>query len=324
MRYLFTALGVLFLLAAIYMATAYFCFRKAARRGKEANIDKFLAAKQFDGYCEELSAAIAYVRLLPHEDAYITSGDGLRLHAKVFRAENERAAVLLFHGYRSDYGYFDFGAVIRKYLEKGISLLLVDQRSHGKSEGKYIGFGIKERGDCLLWAAEATRIFAGLPLVLEGLSMGATTVLMASGDDLPPEVKGIIADCGFTSPKAILSEVIRADYHLPPQQRELAIVPSFRRLRPLADRNIVLLGSFDGLYLKNLREILNALGASVAYHVTAASDMVIVGTADASVCDGADLQLAISMKNAGKNIYILKEDVFCQSVLGKGWLRILG
>ena len=217
MRYLFTALGVLFLLAAIYMATAYFCFRKAARRGREANIDKFLAAKQFDGYREELSAAIAYVRLLPYEDVYITSGDGLRLHAKVFRAENERASVLLFHGYRSDYGYFDFGAVIRKYLEKGISLLLVDQRSHGKSEGKYIGFGIKERGDCLLWAAEATRIFAGLPLVLEGLSMGATTVLMASGDDLPPEVKGIIADCGFTSPKAILSEVIRADYHLPPR-----------------------------------------------------------------------------------------------------------
>ena len=48
MKYLFTALGVLFLLAAIYMATAYFCFRKAARRGREANIDKFLAAKQFD------------------------------------------------------------------------------------------------------------------------------------------------------------------------------------------------------------------------------------------------------------------------------------
>ena len=121
-----------------------------------------------------------------------------------------------------------------------------------------------------------------------------------------------------------LKELAVADYHLPPQQRELAIVPSFRRLRPLADKNIVLLGSFDGLYLKNLREILTALGASVAHHVTAASDMVIVGTADASVCDGADLQRAVSMKNAGKNIYILKEDVFCQSVLAKGWLRVGG
>ena len=69
---------------------------------------------------------------------------------------------------------------------------------------------------------------------------------------------------------------------------------------------------------------MTALGASVAYHVTAASDMVIVGTADASVCDGADLQLAISMKSAGRNIYILKEDVFCQSLLAKGWLRVGG
>lgn len=121
-----------------------------------------------------------------------------------------------------------------------------------------------------------------------------------------------------------LKELVVADYRLPPQQRELVLAHSSSSLKPLADRNIVLLGSFDGLYLKNLQEILTELGASVAYHVTAVSDMVIVGTADASVCDGADLQRAVSMKNAGKNIYILKEDVFCQSVLAKGWLRVGG
>ena len=204
MRYLFTALGVLFLLAAIYMATAYFCFRKAARRGREANIDKFLAAKQFDGYREELSAAIAYVRLLPYEDVYITSFDGLRLHAKVFRAENERAAVLLFHGYRSDYGYFDFGAVIRKYLEKGISLLLVDQRSHGKSEGKYIGFGSHESRDAMQWLKFMTDTFGSdIQIILHGVSMGCATVMMMSGNpDLPKNVKFTVADCGYTSPWA--------------------------------------------------------------------------------------------------------------------------
>lgn len=114
-----------------------------------------------------------------------------------------------------------------------------------------------------------------------------------------------------------------ADYHLPPQQRELVLAQSANGLKPLADKQIVLLGSFDGLYVKNVQEILTALGASVAYHVTAASDMVIVGTADASVCEGADLQRAVSMKSAGKNIYILKENVFCQSVLAKGWLRVV-
>lgn len=121
-----------------------------------------------------------------------------------------------------------------------------------------------------------------------------------------------------------LKELAVADYRLPPQQRELVLAHSSTSLKPLADRNIVLLGSFDGLYLKNLQEILTALGASVAQHVTASADMVIVGMADASVCDGTDLQLAISMKSAGRNIYILKEDVFCQSLLAKGWLRVGG
>ena len=120
-----------------------------------------------------------------------------------------------------------------------------------------------------------------------------------------------------------LKELAVADYRLPPQQRELVLAHSASSLKPLADKQIVLLGSFDSLYVKNVWEILTALGASIAQHVTDSADMVIVGTADASVCDGADLQRAVSMKNAGKNIYILKEDVFCQSVLGKGWLRVV-
>lgn len=134
-----------------------------------------------------------------------------------------------------------------------------------------------------------------------------------------------LVDCGICNGcYQRLKELAVADYRLPPKQRELVLAHSSSSLKPLADRNIVLLGSFDGLYLKNLQEILTALGASVAYHVTAVSDMVIVGMADASVCDGADLQRAVSMKNAGKNIYILKEDVFCQSLLAKGWLRVGG
>lgn len=133
-----------------------------------------------------------------------------------------------------------------------------------------------------------------------------------------------LVDCGICNGcYQRLKELAVADYRLPPKQRELVLAQSAENFKPLANKQIVLLGSFDGLYLKNLREILTALGASVTYHVTAVSDMVIVGTADASVCDGADLQRAVSLKSAGKNIYILKEDVFCQSVLAKGWLRVV-
>lgn len=216
MKYVFLTLACICLLALIYMAIAYACFCSAAKRGTRANIDKFLATSKFDDYREELVAQVAFVRSLAYEHAYVESADGLRLHARIYRAKNERAAALLFHGYRSDYGLFDFSEIAKKYLDKGISLLFADQRAHGESEGKYIGFGVKERGDCVLWAREAAHIFPGLPLVIEGMSMGATTVLMASGDELPEQVRGVIADCGFTSPKAILSKVIREEYHLPP------------------------------------------------------------------------------------------------------------
>lgn len=134
-----------------------------------------------------------------------------------------------------------------------------------------------------------------------------------------------LVDCGICDGcYQKLKELAVADYRLPPKQIELVPAPAGKSLKPLADKNIVLLGSFNSLYLKNVQEILTALGASIAYHVTAAADMVIVGTADASVCDGADLQLAVSMKGAGKDIYIFKEDVFCKAMLAKGWLRVLG
>lgn len=134
-----------------------------------------------------------------------------------------------------------------------------------------------------------------------------------------------LVDCGICNGcYQRLKELAVADYRLPPKQRELVLAQSAGNFKPLANKHIVLLGSFDSLYLKNVQEMLTALGASIAYHVTAAADMVIVGTADASVCEGADLQLAVSMKSAGKNIYIFKEDVFCKAMLDKGWLRVLG
>ena len=90
-----------------------------------------------------------------------------------------------------------------------------DQRAHGKSQGKTISFGVKERRDCALWVDYLTnRLGKDIKIILVGLSMGAATVMMAS-DIVPPEnVKGIIADCGFSSPADILKEVA-AQMHYP-------------------------------------------------------------------------------------------------------------
>ena len=121
-----------------------------------------------------------------------------------------------FHGYR--------GAALRDFCggnklarESGQNTLVVDQRAHGKSGGNTITFGIRERLDCLSWVKYANQRFSsGTPIFLSGVSMGATTVLMASELKLPANVMGIIADCPYSSPEVIIRKVCREDMHLPP------------------------------------------------------------------------------------------------------------
>lgn len=147
------------------------------------------------------------------ETVEITSRDGLKLKGHWFEAEKARRIVIMVHGWRSTWSR-DFGMCAKWFREQGCSLLLVEQRSHGNSEGKYIGFGVLERYDCLKWL-DFTRARWGeqLPIYLYGISMGCATVLMASGFGLPACVKGIIADCGFTSPADIFRHIVRHKAH---------------------------------------------------------------------------------------------------------------
>ena len=113
-------------------------------------------------------------------------------------------------------------------------MLIVTQRAHGKSEGNVMTFGIKERLDCLDWIAYANERFgAKTPIILMGMSMGAATVLMAAGEDLPENVKGVIADSPFTAPSDIIRTVMK-DYKLP-----------VRLMYPLARLSAKVYGRFD-------------------------------------------------------------------------------
>jgi pimeloyl-ACP methyl ester carboxylesterase len=120
----------------------------------------------------------------------------------------------MFHGYKSS-AYLDFCGGIKFAIRSGHNVLIVDQRSHGNSDGTTITFGIKERHDCLSWIHYLNNRFGNdTPIILSGLSMGAATVLMASNLNLPDNVTGIVADCPYSSPKEILLKVCR-DMHYP-------------------------------------------------------------------------------------------------------------
>lgn len=171
---------------------------------------RMLLHSTWDRFEVPILAGAAWINSRPAEDLTLTSFDGLTLRARLLPAVGPaKGTLLLFHGYRS-MAAVDFSAVARPLHEAGFHLLFVDQRSHGRSQGKWITYGVRERQDCLAWAWLCYRRFGpDHPLFLYGMSMGATTVLLAAGLDLPPTVRGIVADCGFTAPTAILRHVLR-------------------------------------------------------------------------------------------------------------------
>lgn len=145
----------------------------------------------------------------------VTSRDGLTLSARLILPEGEvKGALIMFHGYRSEPTH-DFGPLAYDLQRLGLMLLVPDQRAHGGSEGKHITFGVKERYDAVLWAETLAGMYPHVNIALYGLSMGAATVLMASELSLPPSVKAVIADCGYTSPFEICEKVMTLDMHLP-------------------------------------------------------------------------------------------------------------
>lgn len=199
---------IIFLTFFITTLVFYF-FNIACVRGEVYDVTKLNLKKngKLEKYLTELEEAQEYLNSQHFEFVEIKSYDNLKLVAKYFEKEKSNKIIIMFHGYRS-IAENDFAAQAKWYYENGYNVLLVDQRSHGKSEGKYITFGTKEKYDVVSWCEYVTKNFENInEIILAGMSMGSTTVLLASVLNLPRNVKGIVADCGFTSPKDIISKV---------------------------------------------------------------------------------------------------------------------
>lgn len=163
------------------------------------------------------------------EEVVIRSHDGERLIGHWYPCEGAQRVMIAMHGWRSCWSR-DFGGIAPFWHENGCSLLFAEQRGQNKSSGAYMTFGLMERYDCLDWVNWVReRVGEDVPIYLCGISMGASTVLMASELKLPPSVRGIIADCGFTSPHAIWKHVVNTNLHLPYAPHAKAINELFLR-----------------------------------------------------------------------------------------------
>ena len=157
------------------------------------------------------------IRLMKHEEVYIKSYDDLLLHATfVQSAYFSRKVVIAVHGYNS-FGMFDESSIVPFFRGMGYNVIIVDDRAHGGSEGKYIGFGWLDRLDVMNWIRYAVERFGeSCEILLHGVSMGAATVLMTCGEDcLPEQVKGVIADCPFAGAYEEFGYIMRSNYRVP-------------------------------------------------------------------------------------------------------------
>lgn len=215
MKILLMIAAAAFLLAAVIFLAGFAAFYKAMGR-KKITVDGYLKKSNSFWYTHQdiLHNSLRACEGLAYTETWTTSFDGLRLYARYYDCGKKEKLIILLHGYRS-MSSVDFGSVLRFYLDLGYNILLVDQRAHGKSEGKYICFGAVERYDVPVWVEHAVKHYAPEHIVLDGISMGAATVLMASNLPMDERVRGIIADSAFSSPWDIVADVARKDYHVP-------------------------------------------------------------------------------------------------------------
>lgn len=216
---LIIAAVLVLLLVIVTLGGGYYMYRFAIVRKKRSHDYWNEPLKPIEYAPEEMHKQMfrgeQFIKSQNTEIVKITSFDGLQLAARVLDCEKPRAAVILVHGYRS-HPVNDFSCVFEFYTKMNFAIIAIDHRAHGISEGKHIGFGVTERYDIVDWAKYAGERWSGVPVVLDGVSMGGATVMMGAGVGYPDNVRAIIADCGYTTPGAICRKVLKQWFHLPP------------------------------------------------------------------------------------------------------------
>lgn len=144
----------------------------------------------------------------------VKANDNITLRGTEYlnQEETNKWAIIL-HGYRSNPS--SVLTIGEHFSEKGYNVLIPSMRACADSEGEYVGMGWLDKEDLKCWINLIIEENKNAEIILHGSSMGAATVLMASGDELPANVKNIIADSGYTSVWDIFASEAKARFNLP-------------------------------------------------------------------------------------------------------------
>ena len=209
MLWFYILLGLLVLVALAAFVCFFMTYYSATRTEEKMAADRYPPGKVYEPYhpaMQKWAEKMDAMEFIPME---VRTPDKLTLRGRLYTLTPDAPVEILFHGYRG-YVERDMSGAVERCFAVGHSALLVDQRASGHSDGHIITFGVKESEDVALWIdAVAQRLGADHPVYIGGVSMGATTVLLAAGRGLPPQVKGVLADCGYTRAETIIKKVIR-------------------------------------------------------------------------------------------------------------------
>ena len=213
MLFIIIFLFLVFLISSLFII-GYNTYASAVKKDNKSSKKSF-EKSGLSGESRLVQVNIDWFKEQDIKDLTIQSSDGLKLHGVYLAAKNPYRTVICVHGYRSD-AMTDFSSMIKYFNLNHSNILLIDQRCHGESEGDYITFGAKESDDLKLWINTViSRIDDKLPIYLYGISMGSTTSLLTLKNKLPFQVKGVIADCGYSSMKDELSYLLSRYMHIP-------------------------------------------------------------------------------------------------------------
>lgn len=212
------AMGGISLASMGVFGGAAYLFKRTIKR--EDDIEKSPIPSDVLGvwtqYIPTIEQEVKWLKRQKPEGLQIKTRDGLTLRGNWLEAPVEsKKLMLVLHGYRSS-GIGNFAPMAHFYHDLGYHVLLVDHRSHGKSEGEYVGFSVLDHQDCKGWIKKAiARLGEEAEIWVHGISMGGATTVALCTEELPKQVKGLIADCPFTSPWEVFEHVLKSDYHLP-------------------------------------------------------------------------------------------------------------
>lgn len=236
MKILIYIAALLLALTLIILLGAFVCFYMAFYNPTSKKIrpkDELPPGKEYEPYYPLMRKWMAEREAMPFTEYSVKSFDGLTLRGRYYEQAKNSPIELMFHGYRGS-AERDLCGGIQRCFSLGRNVLIVDQRAHGRSDGNVITFGLYEAKDCLKWVELIRREFGeNQKIILCGISMGAATVMLAAGEELPDSVVGVLADCGYSSAREIISSVIEK-MHLPA-----------RPLYPLVRLGAIIFGGFD-------------------------------------------------------------------------------